>query len=174
MRSRLASAVSLMLLSGFSCTGGEDPAARPASAVSVDAQPEESTPPVADIPEELVGLFKTVVTLEDLKRLGDPHYDHHPEELTGRQYLEIRSDGTYAFFEDRPERPIIRGSVEANGSQLTLSGEVAAIAGFIPCPGSGTYTWQRAGDKLTFANVDDRCLKIGRIAIMTSSPFREV
>ncbi len=173
MRSGSAACLVALSFVAVSCGGGSDPVADPVAS----GPPIESMAPTEDVtatlPADLIGLFKTVVTLDDLKRLNDPHFDHHPEELTGTQYLEIRSDGTYVFYEDRPERPVIRGLIEADETQLTFTDEVAAIPGFIPCPRSGTYAWERDGDKLVFENVNDSCLKLGRIAIMTASPFRE-
>ena len=178
MRRKLGAVLMLLTLAAVSC-GGDGPSGRSASATSstsIEVAPSptpEPTPTVdANLPDDLIGLFGTLVTLSDLKRLDDPHYDHHPEELTGKQFLEIFPDGTYVFYEDRPERPIIRGTIEADKKTLTMSGEMAAIPGFIPCPGAGTYAWDRSGDVLKFTLVKDGCRKIGRIAIMISSPYR--
>ena len=176
MRRKVATGLILLILAGTACgdDGGtpSDAAATPSTSAEASPTPEPTPTVDANLPTELIGLFGTLVTLSDLKRLDDPHYDHHPEELTGKQFLEIFPDGTYVFYEDRPERPIIRGTIEADKKTLTLSGEMAAIPGFIPCPGAGTYNWDRSGDRLTFELVKDGCRKIGRIAVMISSPYR--
>ena len=84
-----------------------------------------------------------------------------PAALKGTWVLSFKKGGTYAISDNGAV--VVRGHFTST-PRVSLSKETGPAA----CPQVGTYTWKRAGKKVTFSKVSDPCP--GRSAVL-SHPF---
>jgi hypothetical protein len=159
-RHALPLAVAAVALAASGCGSGDDSKKSSAGAPATTAG---STPNQPKPPQELLGIYTRSVTKADIERTQKKRSELGPNQekpKPGPAAMGLGAQGLNMSFPKDPGYQIDQDYTATSDGRLAIRGYQHPESGSFcgpEIPQNATYTWKRAGNKLTLRAVGDPC-----------------